>query len=134
MSITEACNEAGIKVQEDLELQRVLYMHYPAKFNKFFLEVLIDLGSEVNAMQTSFAKKLGLYICKTDVSTQKINGSRPETFGMVIALFQVDDKIGKFCFLEETFLLVEISIDVAFKVLFLIMNKVEVYFNNRNFR
>lgn len=45
---------------------------------------------------------------------KKIEGSRLETFEMVIASFGVDDKHRKPRFFEETFLLVEISRDIAF--------------------
>lgn len=41
---------------------------------------LIDSGSEVNAMHPA--------VRKTDVGTQKIDGSALETFGMVIAGFR----------------------------------------------
>ena len=59
------------------------------------VQALIDLGNEVNAMAPAYAKKLGLQVRKTDVGTQKIDGSTLETYGMVIADFQVQDKFEK---------------------------------------
>lgn len=64
------------------------------------------------------------------MNAQKIDDSKLETFGMVIALFQVDNKDEKSCFFEEIFLLAEISIDVAFRMFFLTLSNVQVNFNN----
>ena len=46
-------------------------------------------------MSLTFAWKLGLHIWKTNVEAQKIDGSALETFKMMIADFQVEDKVGK---------------------------------------
>ena len=72
-------------------LDRVPCIYYPVQFKKDTAEVqaLIDLGSEVNAMAPAYAKKLGLRVRKTDVGAQKIDGSIMETYGIVIAGFQV---------------------------------------------
>ena len=56
-------------------------------------------------MTLAYASKLGLQVQKTDVRTQKIDNLLLETFGMVIANFQVLDKLGKACFFQKTFLL-----------------------------
>ena len=56
---------------------------------------MFDSGSKVNAMNLTFAWKLSLYIWKTNVGAQKIDGSTLKTFGMVIADFQVEDKGGR---------------------------------------
>ena len=42
-------------------------------------KVLVDSGSEVNAMHTAYAAKLSLTVRKTDVEAKKINGSYPKT-------------------------------------------------------
>lgn len=64
--------------------------------SKLLIEALIDSDREVNIMQSRFVKKLGLCIQKIDVDAQKIDGSRLETFVMVIAFFLVNDKNKKF--------------------------------------
>ena len=56
---------------------------------------MLNSGSKVNAMSLTYAKRLGLKIRKTNVGAQKINGSTLETFEMVIADFQVEDKGGR---------------------------------------
>ena len=71
-------------------LKRVFCIYYPVQFKKNIAEVqaLIDSKSEVNTMATAYAKKLGLRLKKTDIGSQKIDGSTLETYGMVIAGFQ----------------------------------------------
>lgn len=80
-------------------------------------------------MQPSFARNLGLYICKINVDAQKIDYSRLETFRMVVASFQVNDKDKESRFLEKTFLPTNISIDIAFRIFFLNLGNVKVHFN-----
>lgn len=57
-----------------------------------------------------------------DVKTQKIDSNQLEIFGKVVTSFLVDDKDKKLCFLKETFLLANISIDVAFEMFFIILS------------
>ena len=52
-----------------------------------------DSGSKVYTMSPTYVKKLGLKTWKTNVGVQKINGSILETFGIVIANFQMENKI-----------------------------------------
>lgn len=82
-------------------------------------------------MQPGFAKKLGFCIHKTNDSTQKIDTSRFQTFGIVIALLEVDNKEEKSCFFTKTFLLADMSMDVAFAMSFFTLSNVEIKFNNR---
>ena len=56
---------------------------------------LLDSGSKVNAMTPAHTAHLGLKMRVTDVSAQKIDGSSLATYGMVIAAFQVVDKLGR---------------------------------------
>lgn len=82
-------------------------------------------------MQPSFIEKLGLHNYKANMGAQKIDGSRFETFGMIITLFQVDNKEGKSCFFHETFLPVDIRIDDSFRMFFLILSNVKANFKSR---
>ena len=72
-------------------LDYVACIYYPVQFKKDTAEVraLIDSGSEVNAIAPAYGKKLGLWVRKTDIGAQKIDGSTLETYGIVIASFQV---------------------------------------------
>lgn len=130
MSKTKTNKESNLEAPEGYELQRVLYIYYPAHFDRFSIETLIDLGSKINTMQSSFVRKLGLGICKTDVGAQKIDNRGLQTFKMVIALFQIDEKDKKSRFFEETFILADISINITFGIFFLTLNNVKIDFNN----
>ena len=68
---------------------RISYIHYPVQFQEGQEQVraLLDSGSKVNTMNPAFARKLGLYIRKTNIAAQKIDGSALKTFGMVIVDF-----------------------------------------------
>ena len=52
-------------------------------------------GSKVSTMTPAYAKKLDLRIWRTDVRAQNIDGSSLDMFEMVIAGFQVINKLGK---------------------------------------
>ena len=111
-------------------LDYVPCIYYPVQFKKNTVKVqaLIDSGSEVNAMAPAYAKKLSLWVRKTDVGAQKIDGSTLETYGMVIAGFQVQDKFKKARFFQETFLVADTSMEVVLGMSFLAFSKIEVDF------
>lgn len=113
------------------ELQLVPFIYYPVLFKEEWIIVLIKLGSDVNAMNPTFTKKLDLWVQQIKISTQKINGSILEIFGMVIASFLIDYKVKKLSFFEETFLLANISIDIVLEMPFLILSKIEINFLER---
>ena len=77
------------------EVVKVSCIHYQVRFHEEQVRALLNSGSEVNVMSPAYAKKLGLKTQKTNVGAQKIDGSALETFGMVIADFQVEDKGGR---------------------------------------
>ena len=54
---------------------------------------LLDSKSKVNAMTLAYVAYLSLKVRVTNVGAQKINRSSLATYGMVIAGFQVVDKL-----------------------------------------
>lgn len=92
--------------------------------------MLINLGSKVNAIRSSFAEQPDLRICWTNIGAQKIDDSKLETYGIVITSFFVNGKDRRSRFFRETFLLADISMDVAFGMSFLILSNVKANFNN----
>ena len=112
--------------EDDVALQRVLYIHYPIWFKKKEVQVLIDSGSEVNAMLPAYASKLGFNFHHTDVEAQKIDDSTFETFGIVQASFQIEDKLGRIRFFQEMFLLADISTEVVVSMSFLTLSNIDV--------
>ena len=89
---------------------------------------LLDSGSEVNAMRPAYAAHLGLKVRVIDVGAQKIDGSSLATYGIVIAAFQVVDKLGCSWFFQETFLLANISMEVVLGMPFLTLSNADVQF------
>ena len=116
-----------------MQLEKVRCIYYPIRFQKDFAGVraLLDLGSEVNAMTPGSASKLGLKACPTDVGAQKIDGSTLQTFGMVLASFQVEDKLGRTRFFQELFLLADNTMEVVLGMPFLTLSNADVSFSER---
>ena len=116
-------------------LEKVLCIHYPVQFQEDQgqkgqkqVRALLDSGSKVNAMSPAYAERLGLKTRKTNVGAQKIDGSALETFGMVIADFQVEDKSGRPRFFQETFLVTDTKFEVILGMLFLELSNADVSF------
>ena len=95
------------------DFQHVFYILYLIQVKQYLVEVLIVLSSEVNVMNPDFTKKLGLWIYEIKVGTQKIDGLKLGIIGIIIISFLVEEKEERLCFFEKTFLLVDISIDIA---------------------
>ena len=83
--------------KKHVSLEQVPYIHYLLRFHKDNLGVraLIDSDSEINAISLVYTSKLDLKVYHTNIGAQKIDGSTPKTFKMVLASFQVEDKLEK---------------------------------------
>lgn len=55
--------------------------------HEFPVELLIDSSSKVNTIQPSSVWKPSLCICIPNISAEKIDSNRLETYEMIIALF-----------------------------------------------
>ena len=108
---------------------RMPCIHYPVQFQEEQIRALLNSGSEVNAMNPDYAQKLGLKIRKTNVGAQKIDGSTLETFGMVIADFQIEDKASRPRFFQETFLVADTKFEMILEMPFLKISNADVSFN-----
>ena len=107
---------------------RVSCIHYPIRFQEEQVRALLNSGSEVNAMSPAYAEMLGLKTWKTNVGVQKIDGSALETFGMVIADFQMEDKGGRPRFFQKTFLVADTKFEVILRMTFLKISNDDVAF------
>ena len=118
---------------QGVTLERVPCIWYPVQFrkNKNNIQALIDSGSEVNAMNPAYTKKLGLRVRQTNVGAQKINGSHLNTFEMVIVGFSLQDKLGKIRFFQETFLVADITMEVILGMPFLTLSNADIRFAER---
>lgn len=115
----------------NIELQRVPCMQWLMQFGQYLIETHINFGSKINTIQPSFARKLGLNIGEINVDIQRINGIKLEIFDMVIACFLVENKVGKSHFFEDTFLLGDISMNIACRMLLFIFNIVKMNFTDQ---
>ena len=77
-------------------------------------------------MTPAYAAHLGLKVRVTNVNIQKIDRPSLATYDMVIAAFQVVNKLDCSRFFQQTFLLPNISMKVVLGMLFLIFSNVDV--------
>ena len=77
------------------------------------------------------AQKLGFKVQKTNVRAQKIDGSVLETFEMVIADFQVENKVGRPRFFQEIFLVANTKFEFILRMLFLKLSNADVLFGEK---
>ena len=127
LSITDASREAP-KVRI---LDKVFCIYYSVQFRKDKSKdvlALLDCGSEINAMTLAYTVHLSLKVTMTNVGAQKVDGSSLVSYGIVIATFQVVDKLDCSWFFKETFLLADISMEVVLGMLFLIFSNADVQF------
>ena len=89
---------------------------------------LFNSSSEVNAIHSTFIRKLGLPIRPTDVGAQKIDGTMLDTFGIVVSAFSVTDKTNRVRFFEETFLIANVSPKVVLGMSFFTLSGANVDF------
>lgn len=92
--------------------------------------MFINSSSKIHIIQPNFTWKPGLRICKTNISAYKIDESKLKIFRIIIASFQEGNKDENSCFIEKTFLPIEIIMDYAFGMLFFSWSKVKIYFKN----
>ena len=104
------------------------YIHYLVQFQEEQVRALLDSGSEVNAMNPDYTRKLGLKIQRTNIGAQKIDGPALETFGIVIADFQVEDKVSRPRFFQEIFLVTDTKFEVILGMLFLKISNADMSF------
>ena len=69
-------------------------------------------------MPLAYTAQLRFQLQTTNVDAQQINGFSVETYEIVIAAFQILDKLDCSWFFQKTFLLANISIKVVLSMLF----------------
>ena len=82
-------------------------------------------------MTLIYASKLGLVIQKLDIGVQKIDGSALIIYGMVIAGFSFQNKLGRVWFFGETFLLADTSMELVLGMLFFCLSDANIRFVER---
>ncbi len=113
------------------ELKQIPCIWYLVTF-KNKTKALPDLRSEINAMNQAFALYLGLKIWKTNVRSQKIDGTILKIYRMVVSTFSVSNKNGRERLFEESFLLANIKPNIVLGMSFLIMSNADINFQAWN--
>ena len=120
---------ASTKALKVKVLKRVSYICYPIQFCKNKgkdILALLNSGSKINAITSTYTTHLGLKVRVTNVGIQKIDGSLLVTYGIVIAAFQVVNKLHRSWFFQETFLLADISMEVVLGMRFLTFSNADI--------
>ena len=119
------------------ELEQIMCIQYPIAFPGNItqdssvlnsMSALFNSGSEVNIMYPTFAERLSFVVQTTNVSTQKIDGTTLETYEIVVAAFSVTDQADRVRLFKKTFLVVNVSLDVVFGMLFFTLNSANINF------
>ena len=83
-------------------------------------------------MTPTFVAKLGFIIQKTDVDAQNINNPSLVIYGMILAGFLIQNKLGKIQFFEKTFLFANTSIKMILEMLFLTILDADMQFGEKS--
>lgn len=67
------------------------------------MQALINFNIKINAINLEYILKLYLKVCFINVKTQKINGFNVKMFEMILANFQVENKLIKIGFFKSRF-------------------------------
>lgn len=116
----------------------MIYNQYPvniytSSIPNNLVPVFFDSGSQINAMHLTFAKKLGLIIHPTNINIQKIDNTIFKTYKMIVAAFSIINQAKRVKFFKKTFLVVNISPNVVFGMLFFTLNNANVNFAKKEF-
>lgn len=82
-------------------------------------------------MTLAYTSRLGPNIQKTFIGDQKVNGIALKTFGMVTTRFSLQNSLEKIRFLEENFLLFDISMELILGMFLLSLRNSNVLFCNK---
>ena len=96
MLVTDAKETLKVRV-----LYLIFYICYLVQFRKNKSKdvlTLLDFKNEINVINPAFATQLGFKVQKINVNVQKIDRFLLEIYGIIIAIFQVLDKLGRFQF------------------------------------
>ena len=114
--------------EDDVALEQISYIYYPIWFKKNEVQALIDLGNNINILTLVYVLKLGLRVYRTIFRAQKIDDSTFKIIRMVLASFQIEDKLERAQFFQETFLLANINTQVVLSMPFLNLSNTNILF------
>lgn len=74
---------------------QIPFIYYPIQFEKNKIRALINFDNKVNAMSPGYVSKLGLKMRLNNVKVQKDDGFTLKMFEIVLASFQIKDKLNR---------------------------------------
>ena len=92
---------------------------------------MLNNGNKINTISPGYAKKLGFKVWQTNIEAPKINSFDLKIFEIVIADFQIENKISRPKFFQKTFLVANTKYEVALGMLFLKFNSVNMSFGKK---
>ena len=109
-------------------LERLPCIHHLLQFRKNLRETraLIESSSEVNAITPAYIAELGLKVEKTNIGAQKIDGSTLNIFEMVLANFQMEDKLSRTQYFQAIFLVANTTLKVIFEIPFFTLSNTNI--------
>ena len=119
-----------ISLKDHITLEQMSCIYYLLYFQKNTAGVraLVDLDCEVNVITLAYSAKLNLKVQKTNIGAQKIDDSTFNTFEIVLANFQVKDKLNRAWFFQKTFLVANTTLEVIFGMPFLTLSNADIQF------
>ena len=115
-------------------LVQVLYIWYHITFQNKSVLMLFDLKSEVNSIHLIFVKELNLSIWPINIRAQKIENIALSTYEIVVVVFSITYKANWIRFFEEIFLMANVSPEIVFGMLFLILRDANINFWEKKLR
>lgn len=82
-------------------------------------------------MSPNFVRKLYFNIRKTSIKAEKIDSSLIDTFRIVIAKFEIKNKISRLRCFQEIFLVADIKVEVILEIFFLKLNNANMSFSDK---
>lgn len=74
---------------------KISCIHYMIQFQEEQIKALLNSGNKINTISLCYIKKLGLKILQINIGAQKIASSILKIFEIMIANFQIKNKISR---------------------------------------
>lgn len=114
------------------EFRLELCINFLIQSKKELVQALINLGSEVfECNESNLCQETRPLDLINHVDDQKINGLSFENFGMIIAIYSMNDKIRRSRFFEEIFLLAFIYINIVLGISVFALSNIKINFLER---
>lgn len=123
---------AIIEANADTILQCIFCIWYPLHFQEIDqdneVKTLINFGSKINTIIPTYIKKLGSTPCKTRIRAQKMDDITVKIYGMALAVFLIQDSLERVQFFGDTFLLIDIRMEIILRMSFLSLSNLNIEF------